>query len=257
MRRTIWISCVLCFAMVASVTAQESAADSVMKYMALGDKLADEWDHEGALIAYLKVLEFDPENYDANWKVGDQYTEIADRLDNKTIKESYFDKGRQYCEKAIELNPEGYEGYLRLSVALGRLALFRGGKKKIEMSKEIKAAADRAVELNPASDLSHHVLGRWHQNLANLSGFLKFFAGVFFGGVPPGTNEEAVEHFTKAVDLDPDHIEHHLELGRTYKFMKNDDMARSSLEQVLALPEVDEDDPEFKEEAKQLLKKLK
>jgi tetratricopeptide (TPR) repeat protein len=243
--------------MVASVSAQVSIADSAAKYMALGDKLADAWDHEGALVAYLKVLEFDSEHYDANWKAGDQYTEIADRLDNKTIKESYFEKGREYCEKAIEVNPEGYEGYFRLSVALGRLALYQGGKKKIEMSKEIKAAADKAIELNPDSDLSHHVLGRWHQNLANLSGFLKFFAGVFFGGVPPGTNEEAVSHFSKAIELAPEHIEHHLELGRTYKFMKNDDMAKASLEQVLSLPNIDEDDPEFKEEAKQLLKKLK
>ena len=72
------------------------------------------------------------------------------------------------------------------------------------MSKEIKAAADKAIELNPNSDLSHHVLGRWHQNLANLSGFLKFFAGVFFGGVPPGTNEEAVSHFSKAIELGGD-----------------------------------------------------
>jgi tetratricopeptide (TPR) repeat protein len=257
MRKRVWICCILCVFLVSTVLAQESAVDSVAKYMALGDKLVDAWDHDGALAAYMKVLEYDAENYEATWKAGDQYTEVADRLEHKHLKESYFEQAVALCEKATELKPDGFEGHFRLSVALGRLALFRGGKKKIEMSKVIKAEADKALELNPESDLTHHVLGRWHQNLANLSGVLKFFAGVFFGGVPPGTNEEAVEHFNEAIALDPAHIEHHLELGRTYQFMKEKDLARASLEQVLALPSIDEDDPEFKEEAEKMIKKLK
>ena len=257
MRRTIWTCCILCLIMSSSVLAQESAVDSVAKYMALGDDLADDWDHDGALAAYMKALEYGPNNYDAAWKAGDQYTEVADRVEHKHLKESYFEQARQLCEKATQLNPDGSEGHFRLSVALGRLALFRGGKKKVEMSKVIKEEADKALELDPNSDLTHHVLGRWHQNLANLSGILKFVAGVLFGGVPPGTNEEAVDHFEKAIALDPAHIEHHLELARTYQFMKQKDLARASLKQVLALPSVDEDDPEFKEEATQMLKKLK
>jgi len=47
------------------------------------------------------------------------------------------------------VNPNGWDGHFKLSVALGRLALFRGGKEKINLSKEIKAEADTAVALNP------------------------------------------------------------------------------------------------------------
>ena len=96
-----------------------------------------------------------------------------------------------------------------------------------------------------------------HQNLANLGGFLKFFAKVLYGGVPPGSNEESAVAFKRAIEIDPNHIEHHLELARTYKYMGEKELAQQSLQTVLELPNIDEDDPQFKEEAKELLKKIK
>ncbi len=239
--------------------AQENIADSVAYYMALGDSLSAKWDHKGATAAYLKVLKFDPNNYEACWKAGDQYTDLADKLPKKQKdqKEIYFNEAKKLCEKAIKLNPKGYEGHFRLAVALGRLALFRGGKEKIRLSKMVKAEGDTALALNPKADLVYHLIGRWHQNLANLSGMLKFFAKILYGGVPPGSNEQAVAMFKKAIELNPNHIEHYLELARTYKYMGKKELMRAPLEKVLELPAVEEDDPEFKKEAAEMLKKLK
>lgn len=230
----------------------------VASAMAVADSLSDLWDHQGAAAAYEKVLEMVPDYYEALWKAGDQYTEVADKLPEKAKdeKELFFEKAKNLLDKAIEVNPDGWEGHFRMSVVLGRLALFRGGKEKIRMSEEVKAEADKAIELNPEADLAYHVLGRWHQNLANLSGALKFFAKILFGGVPPGTNEEAVENFKKAIELDPNHIEHYLELARTYEFMKRWDLMKEPLETLLALPSVEEDDDKFKEEAREMLGKL-
>jgi tetratricopeptide (TPR) repeat protein len=238
---------------------QEAEDGSAKMLLVKGDSLSTLWDHQGAAVAYMEVLKGDPTHYEACWKAGDQYTEIADRLpkDQKKQKEIFFEKARELCELATQRDPDGYEGHFRLAVALGRLALFRGGKEKIKLSKMIKAEGDKAIELNPQADLVYHLLGRWHQNLANLSGILKFFANAFFGGLPPASNEEAVEMFQKAIEIDPDHIEHHLELARTYKFMKKKELMREPLEKVLALSSVEEDDDEYKEEAKNLLKKLK
>ncbi len=238
--------------------AQEAVEDSVAKYMTLGNSLVDQWQHKEAIAAYQKALKFDPNNYEANWKTGDQYTEFADRLpdDQKVQKETYFEKARQFCEKAIEVNSQGYEGHFRLAVALGRLALFRGGKEKIKLSKMVKAQGDTALALNPQADLVCHLLGRWHQNIANLSGILKFFAKLFFGGVPPASNEEAVELFKRAIEINPNHIEHYLELARTYEFMGKEELMREPLEKLLTLSNVEEDDPEYKSEAREMLKKL-
>ena len=256
MKRLLLFSSVLVWLVAVPLFAQDA---DVATLMAKGDSLSDLWDHEGAAVAYMNALKMDPTNYETLWKAGDEYTEIADDLpkDQKKQKEIYFEKARELCDRAIESNPDGYEGHFRLAVALGRLALFRGGKEKIKLSKIIKAEGDKAVELNPQADLAYHLLARWHQNLANLSGVLKFFANIFFGGLPPASNEEAVELFQKAISIDPNHIEHHLELAKTYKEMKKKELMREPLEKVLALPNIEEDDPMFKEEAEKLLKKLK
>ena len=233
-------------------------AGDIAGLLAKGEECTAKFDHEGAAVCYTNVLKIDPNNYEALWKAGDSYTEIADRLPEKEKdqKEVYFEKARDLCEKAIEVNPEGWEGHFRLAVALGRLALFRGGKEKIKLSEMVKAEGDKALALNPEADGVYHLLGRWHQNLANLSGVLKFFAKVLYGGVPPASNEEAVTLFQKAIELNPTHIEHYLELARTYKYMGKKELMREPLEKVLSLPNVEEDDPEFKAEAQEMLKKL-
>ena len=73
----------------------------------------------------------------------------------------------------MRLNPNGWEGHSGLASNLGRLALFEGGKAKIEMAREVKAEAERALALNPKDDRAMHVLGRWHREIARLSVFEK------------------------------------------------------------------------------------
>lgn len=227
--------------------------------IALGDSLDDLGDHEGALQAYLSVLQSDSLNYAALWKTGDQYTEVAKELPDKDKegKETKFDLARQYCEKAIEVNPEGWEGHTYLSIALGRLALFRGGKEKINLSKRIKAEADEAIALNPNDDLAYHVIGLWHRNLANLSWVLRSFAKILYGGVPPGSNEEAVACLKKAIEINPTHINHHLELAKTYEVTGQKDLMKASLEKVLELPAKEFEDEGYKKEAEEMLEKMK
>ena len=110
---TVFLLLFLVQMLVSPLYAQEAVEDSVAKYMTIGDSLSDQWQHKEAIVAYLKVLKFDPNHYEANWKAGDQYTEFADRLpdDQKLQKETYFEQARKYCEKAIQVNPQGYEGH--------------------------------------------------------------------------------------------------------------------------------------------------
>jgi tetratricopeptide (TPR) repeat protein len=74
--------------------------------------------------------------------------------------------------------------------------------------------------------------------------------------VPPASNEEAVTFFKRAIEIDPNHIEHYLELARTYEFMDKKELMREPLEKLLELPNVEEDDQKYKNEAGEMLKKL-
>jgi tetratricopeptide (TPR) repeat protein len=248
-----------CFILLGLAAAAWSGPATYEQAMSLGDSLADKWDHQGAMNAYLKALELNKDSYEAAWKAGDQTTEYANKLPagQKAAKEAAFKKASELCARAIVINPKGDEGHFRLAVTYGRLALFRGGKEKINLAKKVKASADTALMLNPNNDLAWHVIGRWHQDLGNLSWALKAVAKVVFGGVPPGSNAEAVAAFQKAISIDANHIEHHLELARTYKLWGKKELMKAPLEKALSLPSVEEDDDAFKAEAKEMLAKLK
>jgi hypothetical protein len=98
------------------------------------------------------------------------------------------------------------------------------------------------------------MLGRWHRKLANLSWVEKTFANMFLGGVPKeASNENAAKSFRKAIEIKPTHINHHLELGITYTFMKLKQMAREEFQKCLDLPKSDSDDDKYKQDAQKYL----
>lgn len=57
----------------------------------------------------------------------------------------------------------------------------------------------------------------------------------------------------KAVELKPDYINHHLELGRTYVSLKKYDLAAQEFQKCLDLNAASSKDGDYKDEAKQEL----
>ncbi|MCK5148552.1 hypothetical protein KAR48_17485 [bacterium] len=224
-----------------------------------GDTASDSSDYTNAAVAYINVLKIDSLHYEALWKTGDMYTELADLLSDKekNQKEIYFNKAEEYCLKAIVVQQEGWEGHAKLSVVYGRLGLFRGGKEKVKIAQKVRFEAEKAVELNPDCALAMHVLGRWHQNVADLSGIMKFFAKKLFGEELKGSHAQAAQWFTKAAVIEPDILRHPYQLGVSYKKIKQNDKARTALETAITLIPEDSEEQGFMEEARKMLKKLK
>jgi tetratricopeptide (TPR) repeat protein len=83
-------------------------------------------------------------------------------------------------------------------------------------------------------------------------------ANTVLGGVPKGaTMDNAVADLLTAIDLEPNYVNHRLELGRTYAELKRFDLARTELEKAVALPPTsDLRDPKYQAEARALLDKL-
>ena len=70
--------------------------------------------------------------------------------------------------------------------------------------------------------------------------------------------ENAVAYLTKAVELEPEYVNHHLELGRTYLQLKRRDEARRELERAVALPSTSDPlDPKYQAEARDLLARIR
>ena len=214
-------------------------------------------DFEGALTAWRGALDADSSSYELCWRIARATSDRGARaeLDGNKIKaEDAFRQAVAAARRAVTLDSKRAEGHLELGVALGRLALFEGGKEKIRLSKEVKAEGDKALAIDPRLDRAHHLLGRWNRGIAQLSFFEKTAASVVYGGVPEGaTLDAAVMHFEKAIELNPDNLNHHLELGRTYMALKLKQKARSEFEKALACPPTTPFDADYRREAKKLL----
>ncbi len=216
------------------------------------------FDSKGALDLYLQILQQDPDNYWGLWKAARAYVDLGRQAKKKDKKVALFAIADSLARKCVSLYPDSAEAHFILSMAVGRVAEFKGGKTKIRLSKEVKAEADKAIELNPRHDGAYHVLGRWNYEIATLSWLLKAAAKVIYGGVPPGASvEKAAEMFEKAIEYAPDKPVHYLEYGRTLIKLKRYAEAREALQKCLELKNFYWDDDLNKEEAKKLLKKIK
>jgi tetratricopeptide (TPR) repeat protein len=227
-------------------------------YIAGGDEAYARFDNEGALNYYRQAFELDSTGYQAAWKICRAYVDIGETLPDKDQRKEYYLDAEKFARKAIEIDSLGAKGHLWLSIALGRVALDAGAKKRVRMSKEIKKEVDRSLELDPNDDIAWHVLGRWHRKIATLSWIERKFANIFLGGVPKEASvEKAAECFRKAIEIHPEHINHYLELGLTCEKLKQKELAIRQYEKVLELPVKDADDEGFKKTARERLKKLK
>jgi tetratricopeptide (TPR) repeat protein len=233
-------------------------AQDASQFIAKGDSAYKNFNNDSALKYYSEAQAADSTNYEAAWKLSRAYVDVGEDLKGKEQRNEYFQNGEKYARKAISIDSLGSKGHLYLSIALGRVALDAGKKEQVRLSKEVKVEVDKALELDPNDDVAWHVLGRWNRKMATLGWIQRKFADIFLGGVPKDASlENSVKDFKRAIELNPGHINHHLELGITYKKMGDKEEAKKQFEEVLSLPKASADDDRYKEEAKEYLKKLK
>ena len=213
-------------------------------------------DYQEAITLIQPALERTPEDYDLLCRMAENLTDWA-RVSPKDDQEGRYEESVGYARRAVAADSSDAEGWFQLGKALGRLALFRGGKTKVEMSKEVKVDFEQALTLDPEHPGALHGLARWNREVANLSWLLKAAAKIIYGGLPPASNEAAITLFQKAIALEPENIVHYLEYGKTLLEVKERDQARAAFQKVLDLPAHRADDPEWKDEARQLLEKLR
>ena len=232
------------------------AQTSVEELMAKGDEAYDQFNDAVALQNFEKVIAADDSNCDALWKASKAHVNIGEFADKK-IQEVHYPAAEKLARKAVTMCPASADANLALAVAVGRLALMRGGKTKVELSKEVKLYAEKTLALNESEDIAHHILARWHREVVDLSGVLKMFAKILYGGLPDASKDKAFEHFKRAIELRPEYINHHLELAITYEGIKQWANARAEYEKVAQLAVIEPRDEKLKIQASESLQKIK
>jgi tetratricopeptide (TPR) repeat protein len=248
--RTWGLCAVLCLAGLAA------RADDADALIAKGDRCDKQLLTKEALENYLPANKLEPDNVNLLVRIARQYRHLMSDASSKNEKLQLGLVSLEFANRAATLAPKNSEAQLSPAISYGKMLPFMGSKDQVNASPKIKAAADRALQLDPSNDTAWHVLGRWNRVLASINPVKRALAKALYGDLPVTTNEAAEKCLLKAIEINPNRCIHHIELGRVYAQMGRKDDARKCIQEGLAMPNKEKDDAEMKEIGQQLLQKL-
>jgi tetratricopeptide (TPR) repeat protein len=170
-----------------------------------------------------------------------------------------YRRAERFARLAVAVNPSDAEAHFHLARAVGRVALSHGPKDRVKYGKVVREEALEALRLDPDHPGALHVMGMWHAEVRRLPGIARFFAKSFLGGQILGSAkwDEAVRLLSRAVEVDPERLAHHLDLARIYRDIGQAEQARMHYQHVIDGAATDYNDEHYKAEAAAELAKLK
>jgi tetratricopeptide (TPR) repeat protein len=241
-------------------------AEDYNTYIQEGDQYYAQFDNLKALEAYKRAYELAPDSFEVLVRLTRAYNDVGedvkgikfkpDQETNSKEVEEYFSQAAQYAEQLHQKFPDKAESYFYLAATYGHLALFKGGKEKVKLARNVEENSKKAIDLDPQFIPAYIVLGVYYREVANLNWALKAFAKTLFGGLPNGTDEDSEKTLLKALELNPQVIHTRFELAKTYLAMGKEGKATEQLKEIIQLPITDHQDKEIKEVAEKELQKL-
>jgi tetratricopeptide (TPR) repeat protein len=189
-------------------------------------------------------------------KIARQYSDLTTEQPDLEAKKRYAQLALDHALRAAALEPGNPVNVLSLAVCHGKLAVYSDTRTKVRYSRLVKEEAERALALDPNYAWAHHILGRWHHEVASLGVTARWVVRLFYGGLPDASPAEAVRHLERAVALEPGELNHHLELGFAYAALGRATEARTAWRRGLAMPDRGRHDAPAKHRARQALADL-
>lgn len=231
-------------------------SQSVEELIDEGTLLEKQMKETEAYTRFKEVLKLKPGNVFVLVRCSELAGRIG-RLQNSKEKQlDYYKASKIYAERALRLNPDHSDANLVMAIAIGRLAMLKNGKEKVEAVRDIKKYAEKAIQLDPDNFKALHIMGKWHLEVSSLTTLERELAKILFGGLPKASFDSALKYFLKAEELKPDFILNYFEMAKLYIKLNRKTKAIELLNHLLLLPVSASDDQMIKGEAKQLLMKI-
>ena len=210
-----------------------------------------------AINKYKEVLKIQPKNIYALCKCSELCSRIGGRLkDDKIKQDDFYNAAKTYASAALQIDPDYSDANFVMSLVMGRDAIRKGGKEKIEAVKDVKKYADLSLKYDPKNYKAWYVLGKWYYEVNSLNYFERTAVKIFYGALPPASIEDAITCLEKSKSLNPNFILSYLSLAKAYEKKDEDNIARQNILVMLNLPDKTQDDEKIKSEGRDLLKKL-
>jgi tetratricopeptide (TPR) repeat protein len=233
--------------------AEAGPADALIEK---GDAYYAKLEATDALKFYLPAEKLEPNNVRLLVRISREYRHLMSDAAKPKEKLGLGGTALEYAKHAAAIAPDDPDAQLAVAISYGKLEPFEGNKEKLDSAHFIKDAADKAIKLDPRSDLGWHVLGRWHMGFAEVDPIRRALALFVYGKLPNSTYGDAAKCFEKAIELNPNRLMHYIELGRVYARMGRTDDAKRLITEGLAMRDTEKDDPETKRIGREALANL-
>ncbi|MEK7818422.1 MAG: tetratricopeptide repeat protein [Bacteroidota bacterium] len=228
--------------------------------------LADEaalknFDNKKALQILEEAIKLDSENPEILWRLSRAYVDLGEHLPTSTDAQKeeqirFYQKSLDFAERAVKINSSNQilqsMSITRRAIALGRVALFKGVWESLDLVKKIKDDCEKAIKLDKTNATAFYVLARTHAKICEKPKLVRYPLGLSWANL-----DDAVKFFKKAIEIRPTFIMYKLDFARTLVDLDDFKNAKEQLYKIQYLPTEDEDDDQYRKEAKLLLEKIK
>jgi hypothetical protein len=240
---TIFLSCIM-------MTAWSQDINVLLKE---ADNLEKQQKETEALEKYKLILLQEPTQLKALVKSAELNASMGARAD-KNGKRLYYETAFSFANRAFQADSSQADAAYAMAMASGKMTeVETENKKLVAYVRDVKYYADKAIALNPNHAKANYTMGKWHYEMANLSGLKKAAVKMLYGGLPPGTMEEAIQYMEKCKTLEPYFAANYLDLAKAYKDDHKPAQAIEVLNKLVKLPTRTTDDIALKAEGAKLL----
>lgn len=238
-----------CAACMFSVHAQE-----INVLLKEADNLEKQLKEPEALEKYKQVLLQHPTHLKSLVKLAELNVAMGNRQADKNSKRLYYETALSFANRAFQADSNQADAAYAMSMVAGKMTDVESENKKIvAYVKDVKLYADKALSINPNHARANYTLGKWHYEMANLSGIKKVAVKLFYGGLPEGNLDDAIRYMEKCKSLEPYFVSNYLDLAKAYKDNRRPAEAMEVLNRLVKLPTRTTDDIAYKAEGSKLL----
>lgn len=223
--------------------------------LSAGDSLGRLFESKAALQKYSDAYEKCPQSYEALMKMTRALNDLGEDVQGERSAD-YYQRAIAWAETLQVRYPDSVQSYFLKAAAAGNLALFRGGREKVRLSREVINNANKAIDLDSNYAPAWVIKGAYYREVATANPILKAFARSFLGGLPDGSLEDAREALSTALEIDSSNQYALYEMGQTLSAMGKKNQARDYFKKLLTLPDTHNQSAELKAEARKILKNL-
>ena len=218
------------------------------------DNLEKQQKETDALDKYKQILVLEPGNIKALVKAAELNISLSNRQADKNNRRLYIESSFSFAKRAIIADSMQADANYAMAMASGKMTDIETENKKIvAYVKEVKQYTDKALSINPNHAKANYTLGKWHYEMATLSGIKNAAVKLFYGGLPEGNLESAIQYMEKCKTLEPYFVTNYLDLAKAYKENRQPAKAIEILLRLVKLPTRTTDDVALKAEGAKLL----